>query len=268
MGVSDESRHVDITGLTKSFVGKDKRPVPVIDRLTLHAKNEELVSIIGPSGCGKSTLFNILAGLDDVDEGEVLINGESFRQDMGAVAYMPQKDMLFPWRSVLKNICLPLEIKGIPRREAEARAIELLPQFGLEQFADAYPFTLSGGMRQRAALLRTIIQDCGIILLDEPFGALDSLTRAAMQEFLLSIWSQFKRTVLFITHDIREAVYLSDRVYVLGPRPTSVLLELPIDLPRPRTLEMTVTPEFAALEAQLLRALESTLHLPAIERTA
>ncbi len=259
-----ESRHVDITGLTKNFIGKDKRSVPVIDQLDLYAKKEELVSIIGPSGCGKSTLFNILAGLDDIDEGQVLINGDALQRTQREVAYMPQKDMLFPWRTVLKNICLPLEIIGMPKREAETKAIELLPQFGLEQFADAYPFTLSGGMRQRAALLRTIIQDRGIILLDEPFGALDSLTRAAMQEFLLSIWSQFKRTVLFITHDIREAVYLSDRVYVLGPRPTNVLLEVPIDLPRPRTLEMTVSPEFAAIEARLLEALQSTFHLPGL----
>ena len=168
---------------------------------------------------------------------------------------MPQKDMLFPWRSVIENVMMPLELRGVSKREARARASRMLPQFGLTDFDDAYPFMLSGGMRQRAALLRTIIQDRSILLLDEPFGALDSLTRSAMQEFLLSVWSQFKRTILFITHDIREAVYLSDRVFVLSPRQARIALQLEIDLPRQRTLEQTVTPEFAHLEATLLRAL-------------
>ncbi|WP_203231175.1 ABC transporter ATP-binding protein [Nocardioides caldifontis] len=254
-GVASATPHIAITDLRKGFRGRDGGWVPVLDGLTLDARDGELVSILGPSGSGKSTLLNIVAGLDKADGGTLAVEGRPLGAEDHPVAYMPQKDMLFPWRSVLENVTMPLELQGVAKRAARARATELLPQFGLESFADAYPFTLSGGMRQRAALLRTVIQDRSILLLDEPFGALDSLTRSAMQEFLLSIWSRFRRTILFITHDIREAVYLSDRVFVLSPRPARVALEVEIDLPRPRTLDVTVTPEFAQYEATLLRAL-------------
>jgi ABC-type nitrate/sulfonate/bicarbonate transport system ATPase subunit len=252
-----EYPHIAISQLMKRFRGHDGELVQVLDSLTLDARNGELISILGPSGSGKSTLLNIVAGLDEADSGTLTIDGRPLGAGAHAVAYMPQKDMLFPWRSVIENVTLPLELQGVPKKAARARAVEMLPQFGLAGFGEAYPFTLSGGMRQRAALLRTIIQQRTILLLDEPFGALDSLTRSAMQEFLLSVWSRFRRTILFITHDIREAVYLSDRVFVLSTRPARVALELTIDLPRPRTLEMTVTPEFAQYEATLLRALAS-----------
>jgi ABC-type nitrate/sulfonate/bicarbonate transport system ATPase subunit len=254
--------HIEISEIRKGFTDRQGTPVPVLDGLALDARDGELVSILGPSGCGKSTLLNIIAGLDGADSGGITVGGTPLRRGDHVTAFMPQKDMLFPWLSVLRNVTMPLEIQGVPDREARQRAAELFPAFGLEGFEDAYPFTLSGGMRQRVALLRTIVQDREILLLDEPFGALDSLTRSSMQEFLLSIWSRFRRTILFITHDIREAVYLSDRVFVLSKRPAHVCLELEVDLPRPRNLEMTVTPEFARVEATLLRALQNQISAP------
>ena len=163
---------------------------------------------------------------------------------------------------MLRNVTLPLQIQGVSKAEAERKASELFPLFGLAGFEGAYPFTLSGGMRQRAALMRTVIQDRPLMLLDEPFGALDSLTRTEMQDFLLDIWSRFRRTIMFITHDIREAIYLSDRIYVMTARPARVRMVLDVPLARPRTLEIITTPEFAALEATLIRALrEESLHM-------
>jgi ABC-type nitrate/sulfonate/bicarbonate transport system ATPase subunit len=150
---------------------------------------------------------------------------------------------------------LPLQVAGVKRAEARARAEKLFPLFGLEGFEDAYPFALSGGMRQRAALMRTVIQERPLMLLDEPFGALDSLTRTDMQEFLLDVWDEFGHTIVFITHDIREAIYLSDRIYVMTARPARVRMEVAVDLPRPRPLDVIATPRFAALEAELLHAL-------------
>jgi ABC-type nitrate/sulfonate/bicarbonate transport system ATPase subunit len=258
-----------IEGLRKSFTGRGRTalraplraPIRVLDGIDLTARPGEFVSVIGPSGSGKSTLLNILAGLDTADAGRVEIDGHPLVPGRHAVAYMPQRDTLFPWRSVLDNVALPLQIRGIGRAEARARARELLPAFGLDGFERAHPFTLSGGMRQRAALARTIIQDRPTLLLDEPFGALDSLTRGEMQEFLLSVWARYERTVVFVTHDIREAAYLSDRVVVLSARPARVVRVVEVDLPRPRTLELTTSPEFARLEALLLRTLRDSAAL-------
>ena len=168
---------------------------------------------------------------------------------------MPQRDLLLPWRSLLDNVTLGAEVGGGDRAAARARAVKLLPAFGLEGFADALPHTLSGGMRQRAALLRTVLLDRPILLLDEPFGALDALTRAALQEWLLGIWERLKAAVLFVTHDVEEALWLSDRVYVMTRRPGAIQLDLPVGLPRPRTRAVRGTAEFAALKQRLLDAL-------------
>jgi ABC-type nitrate/sulfonate/bicarbonate transport system ATPase subunit len=171
------------------------------------------------------------------------------------VGYMPQRDLLLPWRRVLDNVILGPEVHGENLAAARREARGLLPLFGLEGFADSYPTALSGGMRQRAALLRTFLCRKDVMLLDEPFGALDAITRSALQEWLLRLWEQFRYTILFITHDVEEAVFLSDHVYVLTARPARVRLELAIPLPRPRRREMTLTLEFAALKQQLLAAL-------------
>jgi ABC-type nitrate/sulfonate/bicarbonate transport system ATPase subunit len=174
---------------------------------------------------------------------------------LGLVGYMPQRDLLLPWRRVLDNVVLAPELEGVPRAQARQEAAGLLPRFGLEGFERAYPRALSGGMRQRAALLRTVLTHRDTLLLDEPFGALDALTRSEMQEWLLSIWREFGKTVLFVTHDVEEAVFLSDRVYVMSRRPGTVKLELPIELPRPRVRRMVAEPAFVRAKQRLLDSL-------------
>lgn len=229
--------------------------VAALGGVTLFAREAEFVSLIGPSGCGKSTLFNVVAGLAEPTSGELLFDGERPASRLGLVGYMPQKDLLLPWRTVLDNVILGLEVRGVDRQAARRTALARLPAFGLEGFAEAYPKALSGGMRQRAAFLRTLLLGNDVLLLDEPFGALDALTRAEMQEWLLRIWEDTRPTVLFITHDVDEAILLSDRVYVLSERPAVVRHEVRVDLPRPRRYEMVTAPAFTALKAALLAAL-------------
>jgi ABC-type nitrate/sulfonate/bicarbonate transport system ATPase subunit len=246
---------IELRGVSKTFPGRRRTEVPVLREVDFTARDGEFVSVIGPSGCGKSTLFSLIAGLAEADAGTITLNGRPLNRDDHPVAYMPQKDLLLPWRSVMRNVTLPLQVSGMDKGQARAKAEALFPLFGLEGFEDAYPFTLSGGMRQRAALMRTVIQERSLMLLDEPFGALDSLTRIDMQEFLLDVWSRFRQTIVFITHDIREAIYVSDRIYVMTARPARVRMIVDVDLPRPRSPEVITTPEFTRLEAELLRTL-------------
>jgi NitT/TauT family transport system ATP-binding protein len=236
--------------VVKGFPG-----VAVLDGVAFDVAPGEFVTVIGPSGCGKSTLFDVIAGLERPDAGRVLVDGADATGEVGHVAYMPQRDLLFPWRSVLDNTALGLEVAGVRRRAARERARELFAPFGLAGFEDARPGELSGGMRQRAALLRTVVQGRGGLLLDEPFGALDALTRLDMQGWLAAMHHRYGWTVLLVTHDIREAVHLSDRVVVLGPRPARVRVEIDVDLPRPRDLAMITTPAFGAVEERVLAAL-------------
>lgn len=231
------------------------RLLPTLEKIDLSVQDGEFVSLIGPSGCGKSTLFNIISGLERPDYGEVRIDGENVIGQTGHVSYMMQKDLLLPWRTVLDNAILGAEVRGQSRRKARARARELLPVFGLESFAGEYPARLSGGMRQRVALLRTVMSGQNIWLLDEPFGALDAMTRDRMQEWLLGICEKFRSAVLFITHSIDEAVYLSDRVYVLSDRPARVKKIVNIDLPRPRRRGMVTDERFLHYKEHLLREL-------------
>ncbi len=225
-----------------------------IDDLSFVADPGEFVTLIGPSGSGKSTIFNLITGLLKPDAGEILLDGELINGRTGRVGYMPQRDLLLPWRSVLDNVILGPEIGHQPLDTARERARQLLPLFGLESFADAYPGALSGGMRQRAALLRTFLSEHDVILLDEPFGALDALTRRDMQRWLLDVWAQFRPTILFITHDVREAVILGDRVLVFTPRPGRIKSEMVIDLPRPRDESDQA---FVRTQIELLRVLEA-----------
>ncbi len=229
--------------------------MPVLRDIDLIAREGEFVSLIGPSGCGKSTLLNVVAGLLPTTAGEILIDGRRVTGHAGAAAYMPQKDLLMPWRTVLDNVILGLEVQGVPRGEARRRALGLFEMFGLAGFENAYPWVLSGGMRQRAAFLRTVLAGKELMLLDEPFGALDALTRSNMQEWLLHLWDSLGKTILFITHDVDEAVLLSDRVYVLTARPGRVKQVLEMDLPRPREYEMVTSDRFVALKAALLAAI-------------
>jgi putative hydroxymethylpyrimidine transport system ATP-binding protein len=239
-----------IEGLTKAY-----GDLPVLDGVSLTVASGEFVALVGPSGCGKSTLFDVVAGLEPADGGRVLVDGAEATGRTDAFAYMPQQDLLFPWRTVLDNTTLGLEVAGMRRRAARERARPLFAAFGLAGFEGARPGELSGGMRQRAALLRTVVQDRPVLLLDEPFGSLDALTRTQMQVWLSRMRARFGWTVLLVTHDVREAVLLADRVAVLGPRPTSVLREVPVDLPRVRDLAVLTDPAFTAVEADLLGAL-------------
>jgi ABC-type nitrate/sulfonate/bicarbonate transport system ATPase subunit len=241
-----EFRHV-----SKTFSGVGNT-FPALKDVSFRVMPGEFVTIIGPSGSGKSTLFNLCVGLLEPDEGEILIDGEKTRNRTGKVGYMPQRDLLLPWRNVLQNVMVPLEVQGLPGGESRKKALEMLPHFGLEGFEKEYPSALSGGMRQRAALLRTWLMGRSTLLFDEPFGALDALTRKELQNWLLKACRDFKRTVLFITHDVEEAIYLADRVIVLSARPGRVKRELPINLPRPRHLRMITDPEFGRLERELL----------------
>jgi len=230
---------------------------PVLSDVSLDVAAGEFVSVVGPSGCGKSTLFGALTGILDgaTTTGTITVDGGPVR---GApFGYMPQQDLLFPWRTVLDNTTLGLEVAGVSRREARARAGELFEPFGLAGFEQSRPGELSGGMRQRAALLRTVVGGREVLLLDEPFGALDALTRTGMQEWLDAMRGRYGWTTLLITHDVREAAFLSDRVVVFSPRPAAVRRVVPVDLPRPRTRAMLTDPRIAAVEAELLDVLHS-----------
>ncbi|WP_395346629.1 ABC transporter ATP-binding protein [Variovorax sp. UC122_21] len=227
--------------------------------LDIAVKPGELVTVVGPSGCGKSTLFNIVAGLEEPDAGGVIRYRDRSchaAELLGQVSFMPQRDLLLPWRTVVDNAILAIEVEGVPRKEARARALAMLPEFGLAGFENQYPQQLSGGMRQRVALMRTFLFKRDLMLLDEPFGALDALTRTMMQRWLLDVWHKHRRTVLFITHDIDEAIFLGDRVVAMTARPGAVKLELEVKLPRPRRADLVTDPEFIRLKRLLLDAIE------------
>jgi ABC-type nitrate/sulfonate/bicarbonate transport system ATPase subunit len=247
-----ESPFLSLTNVSKWFHTREMS-VQALDRVNFQVGRGEFVTIIGPTGSGKSTLFNILAGLLEPDSGEISFeDGEPAGVHVG---YMPQRDLLLPWRRVVDNAALPLEIIGEDRHEARHIVRDQLPAFGLEGFGDSYPSELSGGMRQRAALLRTVLIGRPALLLDEPFGSLDAITRREMQDWLLERHRALGRTVLFITHDVDEAVYLADRVIVLSRRPGRVIHELPVPLARPRGQHMTAEPEFGRAVAELLEKL-------------
>jgi len=226
--------------------------------IDLQIETGRFVSLVGPSGCGKSTLFNIIAGLLQPTEGRVLIDGEDATGTIGRVGYMLQKDLLLAWRTVLDNVILGMEIQGMPRRAARQRALPLLQKYGLAGFEYLYPNVLSGGMRQRAALLRTLLADRDVILLDEPFGALDAQTRSQMQEWLLQLWTDFSKTVVFVTHDVDEAIYLSDEIHVMATRPGRVLETIRVNLPRPRPRNVVLSQAFVAVKERCLTLLSSS----------
>lgn len=242
---------IELRHVSKTFVG-DGRTVPALRDISLTVMPGEFVTVIGASGSGKSTLFNLCVGLLEPDEGSIIIDGNKSRSRLGMLGYMPQRDLLLPWRRVLDNVLLPQDIKRIPRKESRQKALEMFQRFGLEGFEHDYPSSLSGGMRQRVALLRTWLTGCDTLLLDEPFGALDALTRKELQDWLLKVWQEFGRTVVFITHDVEEAVYLADRVIVLSARPGQVKRELVVDLPRPRRQRMVAESGFGNLVRGLL----------------
>jgi ABC-type nitrate/sulfonate/bicarbonate transport system ATPase subunit len=244
---------VRLQGIRHVFPGDP--PVEAVADVSLEVAPRAFVSLLGPSGCGKSTLLRILAGLVEPTEGRATIEGESTAGHPGLAAFMPQRDLLLPWRRVEANAVLGAEIAGVPAADARQRARALYERFGLAGFERSWPAQLSGGMRQRLALLRTFLTPRGTLLLDEPFGALDAMTRREMQEWLAGVLEENPRTVLLVTHDIDEALLLSDVVYVMSPRPGRIVERIEVDLPRPRRTADTATARFAGFKAVVLGAL-------------
>jgi len=231
--------------------------VAALAGVDLDVRDGEVVAVVGPSGCGKSTLLELVAGLQQPDGGRIAVGGaEQAAARRAACSYMPQRDLLLPWRDALGNAALALECQGASKAEARIRAAPLFERFGLARFEGSRPAALSGGMRQRVAFLRTLLSGRSVLLLDEPFGALDSITRASMQAWLAEALAAEPRTVLLVTHDVQEALFLADRVALLSPRPGRVLEELRVPLPRPRSRRGVVSrPAFAELEQHALEVL-------------
>jgi ABC-type nitrate/sulfonate/bicarbonate transport system ATPase subunit len=250
---------VELRNVSKTFHTSGS-VIEAIQDVSFVVQPREFVTIIGPSGSGKSTIFNLIVGLLEPDEGEICLEGEVCTERTGRTGYMPQRDLLMQWRTVIENVSVAPEVRGVPKEQSDKRIRELLPLFGLEGFAHAYPDSLSGGMRQRAALLRTILTDRDILLLDEPFGALDALTRKKMQDWFLDLWRRLRPTILFITHDVTEALYLADRVLVLSARPGSIQNRMEVDLPRPRHQGLITSSRFVEQEAELLQMLGIQVH--------
>jgi len=245
---------LQVRGLTKVFKTR-REEILALDNVDINIADNEFVTLVGTSGCGKSTLLSIVAGLQQETSGEVLVDGESVRgpgRDRGVVF---QAYTLFPWLTARKNVEFALRGEEMSRAERSEKANELLALVGLEKFADAHPNELSGGMQQRVAIARALSYKPQILLMDEPFGALDALTRQLMQELLTEVWEQHRLTVLFVTHDVEEAVYISDRVIVMTNRPGRIKTEIKVDLPRPRRYEMVGSPEFGALYGEVLESI-------------
>lgn len=243
---------LDVVDVHASFRERRSR-LSVLNGLSLTVEQGEFVAIVGPSGCGKSTLFHIIGGLLKPQEGQVLMNGLDVTGQRGKISYMPQQPALFPWRTIEDNVLLAGEVatNAPPRAEALTEARKWLSSVGLAGFEQAYPHMLSGGMQQRAAFLRALLSPQELMLLDEPFSALDALTRSDMQRWLLDIWEQNRRSVLFITHNIEEALLLADRVYVLSNRPATVLHEVHVPFDRPRREEITEESAFLERKRQI-----------------
>jgi len=225
---------------------------PIIKELNASIQDKEFVSIIGPSGCGKSTLFRLITGLEEASTGQI----ELTETKSHPVGYMPQKDMLLPWRTIIENAALPLECQGVQKKEAQIKAKELLHKFGLQGYETKYPKDLSGGMRQRVSFIRTLLTGGEILLLDEPFSALDALTKASLQEWLFEQWKEWEKTILFITHDVEEALFLSNRIFVVENQPITTLTEKIVPLDCNRTRKDLYKPEVLALKDELLSMLQ------------
>jgi NitT/TauT family transport system ATP-binding protein len=244
---------IAIEGLTVRF-----GEVLAVDEVSIAIEEGEFVSIVGPSGCGKTTILNLLTGLVPLEAGSISILGKPPFAGNPDIAYMLARDSLLPWRSTLANASYGLEVRGVPKEAREAKARQLLARVGLKDFEQHWPKQLSHGMRQRAALARTFCLDSAVLLMDEPFGALDAQTKLQLEDLLLELWNAERRTVVFITHDLAEAVALSDRVIVMSARPGQIVEQMPVDLPRPRSVRaLQKSHEFHDIYSDLWEALES-----------
>jgi NitT/TauT family transport system ATP-binding protein len=235
---------IRIENVTKVYPSRDGDDIQALTDLNLNVAENEFLSVVGPSGCGKSTLLKLIVGLLPITSGEILFHGQPVRGPRTDVGMVFQEPVLLPWRTVKENVMFPVEILKRSDRDYASEADRLLRTVGLGGFERKMPYELSGGMQQRAAICRALIHDPRVLVMDEPFGALDAMTREEMGAELLRIWQEFRKTVVFVTHSIREAVWLSDRVVVMTARPAKIADVITIDLPRPRTAKMQFLPEF------------------------
>lgn len=247
---------LSVKNLSKSYLENNQEVAVFLD-LNLSLDRGSFVSLIGPSGSGKSTLLNLIAGIENPDKGRIYLDDKDITGTSGNVGYMFQKDLLLPWRTLEENIRLGCDLKGLDSKVTSQESRKWLERFGLSEFAGYYPHQLSGGMRQRGALLRTILFGESVLLLDEPFGALDALTRREMQYWLLSVWNETQNTVLFVTHDIEEAILLSDKIMVLSKRPAEVAEVIDVNFSRPRSTELILSNEILELKKSLFHLLNT-----------
>lgn len=249
---------ITFDNVSKTYRGQ--KDVRALQDVSLKVDEGEFVALLGPSGCGKSTLLNVLAGFEKISEGQLLFDGTAITRpgpDRGVVF---QEAALFPWLTVWENVVFGPQVQGMARAEYESRARQLLDLVGLSSFADALPVQLSGGMRQRVGIARVLVMNPRALLMDEPFGALDAQTRLSMQQLLLDVWQKLNTTVLFVTHDIDEAILLSDRICVMSARPGRIIKTIPIELPRPRSIASLTSPQFVAYKAEIMADIKITDH--------
>lgn len=249
---------ITFDNVSKTYRGQ--KDVRALQDVSLQVDEGEFVALLGPSGCGKSTLLNVLAGFEKISQGRLLFDGTSITRpgpDRGVVF---QEAALFPWLTVWENVVFGPQVQGMSRAEYEGRARQLLDLVGLSSFADALPVQLSGGMRQRVGIARVLVMNPRALLMDEPFGALDAQTRLSMQQLLLDVWQKLNTTVLFVTHDIDEAILLSDRICVMSARPGRIIKTIPIELPRPRSIASLTSPQFVAYKAEIMADIKITDH--------
>lgn len=246
---------IELKDLSKNYVEPcSQKVIHVLEKIDCSLEKGQFLSIIGPSGCGKTTLLRMIAGLDSVSKGRILLDGDLLCGSDQRVGLVFQEFALFPWRTALKNIEIGLEFKGVDPKLRTSEAMNYIQAFGLSEFENKYPKELSGGMKQRVAIARTLITNPQVVLMDEPFGSLDSQTRNTLQDFLLSVWLKRKDTVLFVTHNVDEALYMSDRIMVLSPRPSRISQMVNVDLPRPRD---RTSPELNRIRKKILDLLHS-----------
>ncbi len=239
---------IEVIDVHKSFLGVKGREIKVLNGISFHVKKGEFVCLLGPTGCGKTTLLRIISGLERQDKGIVKVNVEN----RGGVGFMFQKPSLFPWRTVLKNVEFGLELKGVPKEQRKEIALKYLSLVGMEKFSENYPHELSGGMEKRVTLARSLATDPDVLLMDEPFVYLDAQTRNTLQEEIISIWEKTRKTVIFVTHSVDEAVFLADRVLLMTALPSTIKEEFPVTLKRPRD---RTSPEFVEIRKEVLRSL-------------
>ncbi|MGB9627566.1 MAG: ABC transporter ATP-binding protein [Thermodesulfobacteriota bacterium] len=255
---------LELLGLSKTFYGRNEsEAIHALDHIDYKIENGRFVAIIGPSGCGKTTLLRIIAGLEKASEGKVLMDGKEMVQGSEAVGMVFQEYALFPWRTTLQNIEMGLEIRGVDKEKRRLIAMDYIRNFGLSEFENRYPRELSGGMKQRVAIARTLIMNPRVVLMDEPFGSLDSQTRNGMQEFLLRIWQERGDTIIFVTHNVDEAVFLSDEILVLSRRPGRIIKRVEVDIQRPRD---RTSEECNRIRRDILRTLEEEMKKEEKER--